>query len=137
MKVNAKPQVAILDAGIAGMSAGWLLQKRGISYAILEKESYAGELARSFLWKGFPCDFTAHRLFTTDENVLKQLLKLVPMGRHIRRSKIYIHRRRIRDLLFARNLIRYGIKLASSSNLHNISINLEEIHHSATSEELK
>lgn len=108
------PKVAILGAGIAGLSAGWLLQERGISHTILEKQSYTGGLARSFMWKDFPCDFAAHRLFTTDEHVLKQMLNLVPMGRHIRRSRIYLHGRWMRDPM---DLIELVTRLSPLDNM--------------------
>jgi protoporphyrinogen oxidase/GT2 family glycosyltransferase len=92
-------KVAILGAGIAGLSTGWLLKQRGIDFKIFEKQGYVGGLARSFIWNGFNCDFAAHRLFTTDENVLHELLKLVPMGRHVRRSKIYLRGHWLHDPL--------------------------------------
>jgi len=92
-------QVAILGAGFAGLSSGWLLKQRGIDFHVYEKLNYPGGLARSFKWNDFNCDFAAHRLFTTDENVLHELLKLVPMGRHIRRSKIYLRGHWLRDPL--------------------------------------
>ncbi|MBU1662796.1 MAG: glycosyltransferase, partial [Chloroflexi bacterium] len=92
-------QVAILGAGMAGLSAGWLLKQKGVDFIVFEKQPYVGGLARSFLWNGFYCDFATHRLFTTDEVILHELLKLVPMGRHIRRSKIYIRGHWLRDPL--------------------------------------
>lgn len=92
-------QVAILGAGIAGLSSAWLLKKQGIDFQLFEKQSYIGGLARSFEWHGFYCDFAAHRLFTTDEVVLQQLLSLVPMGRHVRRSRIYLGGHWMRDPL--------------------------------------
>jgi GT2 family glycosyltransferase/protoporphyrinogen oxidase len=92
-------KVAILGAGIAGLSSGWLLKQRGIEFKVFEKQGQVGGLARSFLWNGFYCDFAAHRLFTTNENVLHELLKLVPMGRHIRRSKIHLRGHWLRDPL--------------------------------------
>lgn len=92
-------KVAILGAGIAGLSAGWLLKQRGVDFVILEKQPYAGGLARSFVWNGFHCDFAAHRLFTNDQEVLQALLRLVPMGRHVRRSQIYMNKRWMRDPL--------------------------------------
>lgn len=93
------PHVTILGAGVAGLSSGWLLKQAGIDFTILEKQDVAGGLARSFNWHGFDCDFAAHRLFTSDENVLKQLLNLVPMGRQVRRSRIYLRGRWMRDPL--------------------------------------
>jgi protoporphyrinogen oxidase/GT2 family glycosyltransferase len=92
-------KVAILGAGIAGLSAGWFLQKNGVDFIILEKQSFPGGLARSFQWNGFWCDFAAHRLFSANESVLQQLIGLVPMGRHIRRSQIYLGGRWMRDPL--------------------------------------
>jgi GT2 family glycosyltransferase/protoporphyrinogen oxidase len=92
-------RVAILGAGVAGLSAGWLLQQQGIDFVILEKQPYIGGLARSFEWHGFYCDFAAHRLFTTNEVVLQRLLNLVPMGRHIRRSRIFLKGHWMRDPL--------------------------------------
>ena len=93
------PHVTILGAGVAGLSSGWLLKQAGIDFTILEKQNVAGGLARSFEWHGFSCDFAAHRLFTSDENVLKQLLNLVPMGRQVRRSRIYLRGHWMRDPL--------------------------------------
>jgi protoporphyrinogen oxidase/GT2 family glycosyltransferase len=92
-------RVAILGAGIAGLSSAWLLKKRGIECKVFEKRDYVGGLARSFSWNGFCCDFAAHRLFTINENVLHDLLRLVPMGRHVRRSKIYLRGHWLRDPL--------------------------------------
>jgi protoporphyrinogen oxidase/GT2 family glycosyltransferase len=92
-------QVAILGAGIAGLSSGWLLKQHNIDFKVFEMKPYPGGLARSFRWNDFNCDFAAHRLFTTDENVLHELLKLVPMGRHIRRSRIYLRGHWLRDPL--------------------------------------
>lgn len=94
-------RVAILGAGIAGLSSAWLLQELGIDFVVLEKQSFIGGLARSFQWGGFYCDFAAHRLFTSDEVVLQQLLNLVPMGRHVRRSRIFLGGHWMRDPLDA------------------------------------
>ncbi|HEV8635508.1 MAG TPA: FAD-dependent oxidoreductase [Chloroflexota bacterium] len=84
-------RVGILGAGVAGLSAAWLLARRGVDVTVLEREPYVGGLARSFRWHDFWCDFAAHRLFSENEAVLQQLLALVPMGRHIRRSRIRLN----------------------------------------------
>ncbi len=101
-------QVAILGAGIAGLSSGWLLQKHGLDFVILEKNSYIGGLARSFEWHGFSCDFAAHRFFTSDEEILQQMLNLTPMARQIRRSRIFLNGQWMRDPL---DLIELGVNL--------------------------
>lgn len=98
------PEVTIIGAGIAGLSSAWLLKQNGIDFTVIEKQAYAGGLARSIPWHGFNCDFAAHRLFTSDENVLQQLLNLVPMGRQIRRSRIYLGNHWMRDPLDALEL---------------------------------
>ena len=90
-------KVGILGAGIAGLSVGWLLSRRGVDVTLFERQPYVGGLARSFRWNGFSCDFAAHRLFCSDERVLQQLLALVPMGRHIRRSRIRMHGKWLHD----------------------------------------
>ncbi len=101
-------KVAILGAGIAGLSAGWMLQKRGIDFVILERNAYVGGLARSFEWHEFSCDFAAHRFFTSDEEVLQQLLSLAPMARQVRRSRIYLSGHWMRDPL---DVLELGVNL--------------------------
>ena len=93
------PEVTIIGAGVAGLSSAWLLKQIGVNFTVIEKQPYAGGLARSISWHGFYCDFAAHRLFTSDENVLQKLLNLVPMGRQIRRSRIYLGDHWMRDPL--------------------------------------
>ena len=84
-------RVAILGSGIAGLSVGyWLEQTKNIDYRIFERNETYGGLARSFKWHDFNCDFATHRFYTTDEEVLLAMLTLVPMSRHIRRSKLFI-----------------------------------------------
>ncbi len=90
-------KIGILGGGISGLSCAWLLKQRGIEATVYESRDYVGGLARSFKWHGFDCDFSSHRLFTLDENVLRQLLAIVPMGRHVRRSRIYLGGKWLRD----------------------------------------
>jgi len=96
-EMNKNTQVAILGAGIAGLSSGWLLQNTNLEFQIIEKQPYVGGLARSFTWHGINCDFGAHRLFSKNQEILQELIKLVPMGRHIRRSKIYLKEQYLQD----------------------------------------
>lgn len=83
--------IGILGAGFAGLSCAWLAKKQGLNPIVFERKPYAGGLARSFDWHGFQCDFAAHRLFTQDEEVLKELLALTPMISHSRQSQIYFN----------------------------------------------
>lgn len=90
-------RVGILGAGISGLSCAWFLKQQGIDSVVFEATDHIGGLAHTFKWNDFDCDFSTHRLFTLDENVLHQLLALVPMGRHIRRSRIYLGGRWLHD----------------------------------------
>lgn len=89
--------VAIIGAGVSGLACAWLLQKQGVAVKVLEREPYVGGLARSFHWHGFTCDFATHRLFAHDPQVLQELLALVPMVRHTRRSRIWLGGKWLRD----------------------------------------
>jgi protoporphyrinogen oxidase/GT2 family glycosyltransferase len=95
-KQNIK-SIAILGAGIAGLSAAYYLKKNGFNVQVFERESYYGGLARSFDWHGFSCDFAAHRFFTNDEDVLRSVFRLNPMLRHVRRSKLFVRNAWLND----------------------------------------
>lgn len=83
-------KIGIIGAGPAGLFTAWLLKRRGADVTVFEARSCVGGISRSFQWHGFTCDLGAHRLFTQDESILRHLLSLVPMGRHVRRSQLYL-----------------------------------------------
>ncbi len=58
----AKKNIIILGAGLAGLSAAWHLQKRGIDCQVFEKESEVGGLCRSRQIDGFTFDCAGHLL---------------------------------------------------------------------------
>ena len=97
MSFSSAKRVAILGAGISGLSVAFYLKKNGFEVKVFEREAYYGGLARSFNWHGFSCDFAAHRFFTNDEEVLRSVFKLNPMLRHIRRSKLFIKNTWVND----------------------------------------
>ena len=80
-------RVAILGAGISGLSCALLLRERDFDVEVFEASDGVGGLARSFKWHGFDCDIAPHRFFTSDEAVLERILDLVPMVVHRRRSR--------------------------------------------------
>lgn len=99
-------KVAILGAGIAGLSAGFFLQeKENIEFKIFESSANYGGLARSFKWHGFNCDFATHRFFTHNDEVRNTILSLVPMAHQIRRSKIFIRDTWVNDPINPLDLI--------------------------------
>ncbi|MCH7665737.1 MAG: FAD-dependent oxidoreductase [Acidobacteria bacterium] len=94
---HQQERVAILGAGVSGLSCASLLKERGYDVTIFEASDRIGGLARSFEWHGFFCDIAPHRLFTHDKEALEHLLALVPMKKHQRRSKICIGGKMVRD----------------------------------------
>ena len=58
----AKQKILILGAGLAGLSAAYHLQKKGLDYQIFEKEDAPGGLCRSKNIDGFTFDYSGHLL---------------------------------------------------------------------------
>ncbi len=94
---NMHKPVVILGAGIAGLSVAYFLKQKGIDSIVLEKKSYYGGLARSFRWNGFWCDFSAHRFFAHNRDVLDQVRTITPMIEHHRKSQIFFNGDWLRD----------------------------------------
>ncbi|MFH0753807.1 MAG: FAD-dependent oxidoreductase [Candidatus Omnitrophota bacterium] len=55
-------KIVILGAGLAGLSAAWHLQEKGISCQLYEKEPEVGGLCRSKQKNGFTFDYDGHLL---------------------------------------------------------------------------
>jgi protoporphyrinogen oxidase len=89
-------RVGILGAGIAGLAVAWFLAEH-VDLTVHEASDLIGGLARSFKWHGFDCDLAPHRFLTRDEELLRQVLALVPMRRLKRRSRIRLRGQWIRD----------------------------------------
>jgi len=80
-----------LGAGLAGLSAAWHLQKRGLDCQIFEKESEVGGLCRSKKIDGFTFDYDGHILHFKHRytfNLIKNLLKN-NLAQHQRNAWIY------------------------------------------------
>ena len=91
-------RIAILGAGIAGLSTAWFLRDHPeLEIELYEAADEAGGLARSFTWQGFDCDLAPHRLHTDDAELLEAMRGLVPMHQLRRRSQINIGGKWIRD----------------------------------------
>ncbi len=83
--------ITIVGAGIAGLTLGYLLSKKGIPVVLIEKESEVGGLARSFHYNNWSIDIGPHR-FHTDDPVVKAFLDEIMSGHLMeidRDSKVY------------------------------------------------
>lgn len=87
----AEKKIFILGAGMAGLSAAWHLQKKGINCRVFEKEQDVGGLCRSKNIKGFIFDCDGHLLHFRHRytfNFVNRLLKN-NLAEHQRDAWIY------------------------------------------------
>src|SRR5215467_11481508 len=62
--------VAIIGAGPAGLTAGYLLAKNQVPVTVLEADpTYVGGIARTAQYKGFRFDIGGHRFFSKSKEV--------------------------------------------------------------------
>jgi len=85
---HSAERVAILGAGISGLSLGWLLSKLGKRATLFEASDTVGGLSRTFNWHGVPCDLAPHRLYSRNPEVIGLIEELVPLREHRRNSRI-------------------------------------------------
>ncbi|MEP3051984.1 MAG: NAD(P)/FAD-dependent oxidoreductase [Erythrobacter sp.] len=71
--------VAIIGAGPAGLTAGYLLTKQGKSVAIIEKdETYVGGISRTVEHEGYRFDIGGHRFFSKSQQVVDLWNEILP-----------------------------------------------------------
>jgi protoporphyrinogen oxidase len=90
-------RIAILGAGISGLSLGWLLSRIGKQVTVFTETDGIGGLARTFDWHGVPCDIAPHRLYTKDQELIALIGSLVPLREHRRNSRILMKGKAIQD----------------------------------------
>src|SRR3954454_17717113 len=61
--------VAVLGGGPAGLTAGYLLAKKGVPVIVLEAEDQDGGLAKTEVRDGYRFDLGGHRFFTKSKEV--------------------------------------------------------------------
>ncbi len=85
-----KPTV-VAGAGPAGLTAAWMLARRGVRPLVLEQDAQVGGLARTVEYKGFRFDIGGHRFFTKVGSVQKLWRSMMgaEMLRRPRLSRIY------------------------------------------------
>lgn len=83
-------KVVVLGAGLAGLSAAWLLAKQGYQVELVEQESYAGGLAITRSDGEYKWDLGPHNIHTNYPHIQKFLDKTFPqMFEHGLPSLIY------------------------------------------------
>ena len=84
--------VAIVGAGPAGLTAGYLLTKQGKSVAIIEKDAtYVGGISRTVEHEGYRFDIGGHRFFSKSQQVVELWNEILPDDfiQRPRMSRIY------------------------------------------------
>ncbi len=90
------PEVLILGAGLAGLSAAFALARKGISVAVVERNPEVGGLARTMrLGPQLAFDLGGHRFFTADQGLQDEVTALLDgeWVRVQRRSRIHLGKR--------------------------------------------
>ena len=88
----AEVDVAIIGAGPAGLTAGYLLTKQGKSVAIIEKDAtYVGGISRTVEHNGYRFDIGGHRFFSKSQQVVDLWNEILPDDfiQRPRMSRIY------------------------------------------------
>ncbi|ANY19176.1 UDP-galactopyranose mutase precursor [Tsuneonella dongtanensis] len=84
--------VAIIGAGPAGLTAGYLLTKAGKTVAIIEKDqTYVGGISRTVEHEGYRFDIGGHRFFSKSQQVVDLWNEILPDDfiQRPRMSRIY------------------------------------------------
>ena len=90
--MNKEPSVAIIGAGPAGLTAAYLLCKKGVTVTVLEADStYVGGISRTARYKGFHFDIGGHRFFSKSKEVEDFWTEILPddMLQRPRSSRIF------------------------------------------------
>src|SRR5436190_5569768 len=74
-----KTKVAIIGAGPAGLTAGYLLSKEAVDATVLEADPvYVGGISRTTTYKGFHFDIGGHRFFSKSKAVEDLWTEILP-----------------------------------------------------------
>jgi protoporphyrinogen oxidase len=90
--MEMKTTVAIIGAGPAGLTAGYLLSKNEVDVTLLEADPvYVGGISRTARYKGFHFDIGGHRFFSKSKAVEDLWNEILPddMLRRPRSSRIF------------------------------------------------
>ncbi len=114
--------VAIVGAGPAGLTAGYLLTKQGLTVAIIEKdEVYVGGISRTVEHEGYRFDIGGHRFFSKSQQVVELWNEILPddfiqrprMSRIYYEGKFYSYPLRAFEALWNLGIIRSTLCMVS------------------------
>jgi len=74
---EASQRTAILGAGLTGLTAAYVLQRRGVSVQVLEADRVLGGASRTVPYDGFRFDLGGHRFYTKNQRVLDLVRELL------------------------------------------------------------
>ena len=100
--------IAVLGAGPAGLTASYVLAKRGVAATVFEGDGLVGGIAKTVEFKGYRFDLGGHRFFTKlkpVQQLWEQMLGPEFLTRP-RLSRIYYGGRYFYYPLEARNVLR-------------------------------
>jgi len=111
--VNSSVRIAILGAGITGLSLGRMLSDKGMDVEIYEKEDHIGGLCKTEIVDGYVFDISGGHVFNSkNPEVLKWVFKILPKGN-------WVFSRRKSKILYSDRLIDYPFELS----LYQLSTN--------------
>ena len=117
-----KVDVAIVGAGPAGLTAGYLLTKRGLTVAIIEKDPvYVGGISRTVEHEGYRFDIGGHRFFSKSAAVVDLWNEILPddfiqrprMSRIYYEGKFYSYPLRAFEALWNLGIVRSTLCMVS------------------------
>src|SRR6187401_70043 len=77
--MSTSDSVAIIGAGPAGLTAGYLLSKEKVPVTILEADpEYVGGISRTARYKGYHFDIGGHRFFSKAREVEELWTEILP-----------------------------------------------------------
>ncbi len=119
---SLKVDVAIIGAGPAGLTAAYLLTKRGKTVAVIEKDpTYVGGISRTVEHEGYRFDIGGHRFFSKSQQVVDLWNEILPddfiqrprMSRIYYEGKFYSYPLRAFEALWNLGILRSTVCMAS------------------------
>ncbi|MFH1711519.1 MAG: FAD-dependent oxidoreductase [Nanoarchaeota archaeon] len=84
-----RKKIVILGGGITGIVSAYYLSEN-FDVTLIEKESFLGGSASSFLHKGFVLDFGPHKIYTVIPGIISEINKLCPLLKIKKKNSIYL-----------------------------------------------